>query len=287
MRVCQHLNKPDEEVRTRILASILRANLERSISAALHTKGIAVIPAGPRRDPDAGMIGSVSAWYPLQLFPDDDARMLSTLAILYGEYFLQGIFYQPIVHSGLNVYLTLQVAQAFLYAGDAERFWQILRDVSEKATPTYTYPEAIHPFTGGGAMGDGHHAWAAAEVALAVRNAFVLERWTGVNPHHTVTLLGGIPRILFDSRKEFGIKNAPVPEGSIDLVVSPGNREATITIAFQRQGFVPPGFWYVSLPGDATAVRVGGGPVMPLDPAGKRHQVAVPAVSGLITCSFS
>ncbi len=286
-RVCQHLNKPDEAARARMLASMLRADLERSISAAMHTKGIAVIPAGPWRTPDAGMIGSVAAWYPLQLFADDDPRMHSTLAMLSGEWFLQGMFYQPIVHSGLNPYLSLQIAQAFLYAGDAERFWQILRDVSQKATPTLTYPEAIHPFTGGGVMGDGHHAWAAAEVVLAIRNAFVLERWTDVNPHHTVTFLGGIPRSLFDSRKEFGITNAPVPEGSIDLVVSPGTREATITIAFHRRGFVAPGSWYVSLPGDATAVRVGGGPVMPLDPTGKRHQVAVPAESGLITCSFS
>jgi hypothetical protein len=46
-------------------------------------------------------------------------------------------------------------------------------------------------------MGDGHHAWASAEVTLAIRNAFVLERWMLMNRHHTLTLLGGIPQELF------------------------------------------------------------------------------------------
>jgi hypothetical protein len=46
-------------------------------------------------------------------------------------------------------------------------------------------------------MGDGHHAWASAEVALAIRNAFVLERWMLMNRHHTLTLLGGIHQELF------------------------------------------------------------------------------------------
>jgi hypothetical protein len=47
--------------------------------------------------------------------------------------------------------------------------------VAELASPTGQWPEAIHPFTGGGCMGDGQHGWAAAEWVLMIRNLFVRE----------------------------------------------------------------------------------------------------------------
>jgi hypothetical protein len=43
------------------------------------------------------------------------------------------------------------------------------------ATPTFTWPEAIHPQLGGGCMGDGHHGWAAADFLSLVRNLLVRE----------------------------------------------------------------------------------------------------------------
>jgi len=284
VRICQIVGKPDEEVRTRMLASILRADLERSIAVAMQSQGISVIPPGPRRKADAGTIGSLAAWYPLQLLAPNDVRMQATVSTLVENWFLQGMFYQPIVHSGLNAYLSLHVAQAYLYSGNGERFWQILKDVCQKTSPTYTYPEAIHPFTGGGSMGDGHHAWASAEVVLAIRNAFVLERWTVMNRHHTLTFLGGIPRELFDEGEELGIRNAPVPEGFIDIAVSPKGREITIAIEFRKAGFVPEGAWCLSLPSEVESASSEGGKAFPLEPTGGRQRVAIPARTQRITC---
>ena len=43
------------------------------------------------------------------------------------------------------------------------------------ASPTGQWPEAIHPLTMGGCMGDGQHIWAAAEWLMFVRNLFVRE----------------------------------------------------------------------------------------------------------------
>jgi hypothetical protein len=43
------------------------------------------------------------------------------------------------------------------------------------ASPTGNWPEAAHPFSGGGCMGDGQHGWAAAEWVMLVRNMFVRE----------------------------------------------------------------------------------------------------------------
>jgi hypothetical protein len=78
------------------------------------------------------------------------------------------------IHSGINAYLTLDLAQTLLRAGDP-RFADLLRRVAELASPTGQWPEAIHPSTLGGCMGDGQHGWAAAEWIMMIRNCFVRE----------------------------------------------------------------------------------------------------------------
>ena len=78
------------------------------------------------------------------------------------------------IHSGINAYLTLDLAQTLLRAGDA-RFMGLIRRVAELASPTGQWPEAIHPQTLGGCMGDGQHGWAAAEWVMMIRNCFVRE----------------------------------------------------------------------------------------------------------------
>lgn len=88
--------------------------------------------------------------------------------------FQQGGFFQEMIHSGINAYLTLDLAQTLLRAGDP-RFGQLVRSVADLASPTGQWPEAIHPQTLGGCMGDGQHGWAAAEWIMMMRNCFVRE----------------------------------------------------------------------------------------------------------------
>ena len=78
------------------------------------------------------------------------------------------------IHAGINPYLTLHMAQVLLRAGDP-RYLELMDTVAALATPTGQWPEAIHPRTRGGCMGDGQHVWAAAEWVLMVRNCFVRE----------------------------------------------------------------------------------------------------------------
>ncbi len=150
----------------------------RCIEASLkttagQTKGN-VMPASPHRRMDAGAIGSLAVGYPLQLFSAQDPRLLNTAEFLFRDCFVHGGFYQEISHSGINVYLTLHVAQVFLRAGDP-RFFDLMNAVAALATPTGQWPEAVHPRTKGGCMGDGQHIWAAAEWILMIRNCFVRE----------------------------------------------------------------------------------------------------------------
>ncbi len=154
------------------------ADLFRAIEAAIEGSGPYrrrhAIPASPYRRMDAGAVGSLVADYPLQIYAPGDRRILNTVAFLRRNCFRQAGFFQDMVHSGINAYLTLAIAQSLLRAGNPE--WaDLMRVTAGFASPTGQWPEAIHPATHGGCMGDGHHVWASAEWVMMIRNAFVRE----------------------------------------------------------------------------------------------------------------
>ncbi len=148
-----------------IWQSIDRIPLQRSQGA---------IPASPYRRLDAGAIGALVVDYPLQLLAPEDARIRKTAEFMMQNCLHTGAFFQDMIHSGLNPYLTLAIAQTLLRGGDM-RFRELVLRVAEIASPTGQWPEAVHPFTGGGCMGDGQHGWAAAEWIMMLRNMFVRE----------------------------------------------------------------------------------------------------------------
>ncbi len=158
----------------RMHASAFAEAIERSLQRLPDIPGMPAIPAAPKRRMDAGAIGSVASSYPLQLCEPSDERLLGTLEFLLSSSFHHHGFFQDMIHSGVNAYLTLHVAQALLRANDM-RYQDLLREVMRLASPTGHWPEAVHPHTGGGCMGDGHHAWAAAEFVAMIRNCFVRE----------------------------------------------------------------------------------------------------------------
>ncbi|MBV8560051.1 MAG: hypothetical protein JO050_04720 [Acidimicrobiia bacterium] len=156
----------------------LRADLERSLELVAEGLGVRSIPAGPRRRPDPAMVGALVACAPLGLLPADDPAIVATLDAV-REFCLGDAFYQSIAHTGLGTYLTLQLAFVELEQGD-RRALDRLRWLQSAASPTYTWPEAIHPQLGGGCMGDGHHGWAAADFLSMVRNLLVRDVDTGL-----------------------------------------------------------------------------------------------------------
>ena len=177
------------------LLSAIDASLERTDAA----RDQYAFPAAPERRMDAGAIGSLVASYPLQLVAADDERMENTLDFLMHHCLVQGGFFQDMIHSGINAYLTLHLAQALLRRGGSEWFG-LVQSVAKMASPTGQWPEAIHPRTLGGCMGDGQHAWAAAEWLMIIRNIFVREEGN-------MLLLGsGIPVewLCADHQLQFG-----------------------------------------------------------------------------------
>lgn len=210
-----------------------RKAIDRAVECARRERNTAGIPAGPLRGVDCGMIGSCIALYPLQLSESRDARVRATLETLEAKFFSGGMFLQNFIHSGWNAYLSLHVAHAWLYMGERDRFWRILESVASHASPTGTYPEAIHPRTGGGAMGDGHHGWAAAEIALAVREAFVYDRAGDGTDVPTLVLLSGIPAEWFRGNAPFSIRNAPVAGGRASFAAAREGNQWTIAVSLE------------------------------------------------------
>jgi hypothetical protein len=151
------------------------ATIERSFPCGPQRRFPGAIPASPKRRMDSGAVGSLVADYPLQLFGPGDERILRTADYLRDHSSHGGGFFQNMIHSGINAYLTLHLAQVRLRAGDHEAAWRLMDTVAALASPTGQWPEAIHPRTGGGCMGDGQHMWAACEWAMMVRNCFVRE----------------------------------------------------------------------------------------------------------------
>ncbi|MGD9308413.1 MAG: hypothetical protein PVG51_04705 [Desulfosarcina sp.] len=155
-------------------ASVFRQRILESIADIPENKAKGAIPASPYRRMDAGAVGSLVADYPLQVTRPNDPMIMNTVAYLMDNCFHSGAFFQDMIHSGLNAYLTLAIAQTLLRAGDPT-YRQLIRATADLASPTGQWPEAIHPFTKGGCMGDGQHGWAAAEWLMMMRNLFVRE----------------------------------------------------------------------------------------------------------------
>lgn len=157
-------------------AAAMWRDVEQSLARTADRLGNAAIPAGPRRRIDPGLIGSLAACWPLGLMPADDKRIVATADVLRDRFTLADgrAFFQGISHTGLGTYLTMQLAAVELAAGDP-RCLDRLAWMLEVATPTWTWPEAVHPQLSGGCMGDGHHGWAAADFLSFVRMLLVRE----------------------------------------------------------------------------------------------------------------
>jgi len=202
-------------------AERFRESVENSLAGVALRTGRPGMPASPYRRLDSGAVGSLSAGYPLQIFDPCDMRLLDTAEFLLSRCMVNGGFYQDIIHSGVNPYLTLHVAQVLLRAGDG-RYRGLVRTVARLASPTGQWPEAVHPRTGGGCMGDGHHAWASAEWVLMIRNMFVREEG-----EHLVLASGIFPEWL-EAEGPISFGPAPTSFGEVRVEILRRGRRAEV-----------------------------------------------------------
>ena len=216
------LDEPDAAEEFERDAEDLERAITRSLERVAERLDQPAMPASPYRRVDAGAIGSLAAGYPLRIFAADDPRLTATVEFLLGASFIQGGFFHDVVHSGINPYLTLHVAQVLLRAGDP-RFHDLMDRVAALATPTGQWPEAIHPRTGGGCMGDGQHVWAAAEWVLMVRNCFVREE------DDRLILASGIRPAWLRGPEALSLGPTPTPWGPLSLKIEPSGNKVSVS----------------------------------------------------------
>lgn len=247
-------------------AETLRRDILRALSRQAEWTGRGEILAGPLRHTDCGMVGSVCAWYPLQLFAPSTPAMEATVTTLCRDSCREGMYFQDFIHSGMNAYLSFQLAQGLLFQGKREEFWRMACSTLAHATPTFTFPEAIHPATGGGVMGDGHHGWAAAELVSALRNAWVMERWNMPGGTHELEFLGGIPVDWFLSGTACSFTNVPVFGGKLDISFTSTPHAVEFTAMPRPAGGTRlfPRRWLLSLPAHVSAAHTPEGEPLPV-----------------------
>ncbi|MFD1216573.1 hypothetical protein [Microbulbifer celer] len=218
--ICQRESHPQDAETFQSQADDFMLTVDESLRQCQERLGRPAMPASPNRRLDAGAIGSIAAGYPLKLFPENDPRLLDLVEFLMEKCFVSGGFFQDMIHSGINAYLTIHVAQVLLRAGD-RRCIDLMRNVAKLASPTGQWPEAIHPHSFGGCMGDGQHAWAAAEWVTMQRNCFVREEGD------VLILASGLPEEwLRDSNAQEPIQFGPAPThfGPISIEITPGKK---------------------------------------------------------------
>lgn len=137
------------------------------------------LPSSPYRKPDSASIGNLVAVSPLDLVSADALWVKPTVDYLMEHNLRKGLFFQKIIHTGLNAYLTVQLARVLIALGD-RRAVDLIHSLLQAGAPTYTWPEAVHPATMGGCMGDGDHGWAAAEVLMLLRETLIRETGDGL-----------------------------------------------------------------------------------------------------------
>jgi hypothetical protein len=241
--LCEGLDALKEAERFRSEAERFLAAIERCLAKVETRNGHRGMPASVYRRMDSGAIGSLAAGYPLQIFDPQDRRLIDTAGFLMDKCRVKGGFFLDIIHSGINPYLTLHLAQVLMRAGDP-RCHELVRAVASQASATGQWPEAIHPRTMGGCMGDGNHVWAAAEWVLMVRNSFVREEGD------RLILGSGISPDWCRPSEPIFFGPAPTSFGTVKVTIHPG--QSQIEVAWEGAWRKTEPAIVVALPGTAT-----------------------------------
>ncbi|MDR1996883.1 MAG: hypothetical protein LBQ83_00950 [Candidatus Margulisbacteria bacterium] len=220
IQACGEMHKKGHSL-TRGLQQLTEA-VDTSLRYAEARLGLPIMPISPSRRMDSAAVGCLAAYYPCRVYKPDDPRLLNTVKYLHEKCFIHGGFFHDVNHSGYGTYLTMHIAQCYIGQRSA-RALDILDWVLSAASPTYCWPEAIHPRTMGGTIGDGHHGWAAADICLLLRNMLFLEE------ADTLVITPVVPVSWYRGQK-FSVSNAATYFGQLSYAVESTVRGATLTL---------------------------------------------------------
>lgn len=222
--------------------------LKKSVVESLKSNEYFVLPSAPSKALDSGMIGSLAAIYPLQILDWQSEAFVKSLNYVHENYFRKNLFFQDIIHSGGNPYITMQIAHSYLFQGKQNLFNKIFNNVISWASPTLNYPEAIHTLTDGGVIGDGHHGWAAAEVLSSVRDMFVFEKNYYSKKSIELILLSGVSKEWFLTNKEISLKKINLLCGTISISCKMTSHKIELNVDYLSNKIYEQEFMIITLP---------------------------------------
>jgi len=209
----------------RALADTYRHDIKKVMRTAMDLNS-GSLPASVYRQTDSASIGNMIAVAPLDLFPADSAWVRKTAEHLIQHSLHQNMFFQKIIHTGLNTYLSIHLAHVLMLRGD-QRWREIHHSVLQHASATYTWPEAVNPRTGGGCMGDGDHGWAAADV-------FHLKKRMLTDSHHGQIILGAGVDSAWIEQGKIAVADAPTLFGNVNWSLQKNNETLEISWKITR-----------------------------------------------------
>lgn len=218
-----------------------REDLASSMEWAYRKNGSRALPCSPYRAPDSAAIGNLVGVSPLMVMGPEEPWVRGTVDFLAESNLRDGLFFQRIIHTGLNPYLSAQLARVMMALGD-NRWRGILDALMRHASPTWTWPEAMHPRMAGGCMGDGDHGWAAAEFVNLVRDILVREAGG------CLLLLHDAPEDWFSQGMRLEVRRAPTLHGTVDFAVRMGPEGVAISWKLKRAGHQDPAPVRIALP---------------------------------------
>ena len=207
----------------------LRNRLASAWATDMAALGREALVGAPGRGIDLGMIGTLVAWFPLELVPADSPLLEGSMSALEESLFYKGALMVNTGHSGWGTYLNMRVAGCRLLQG-SPKGWSMMKWLLSHASPTYNWPEAIHPKSGGGSAGDGHHGWASAEWLMLVRALLLRES------ERSIMLAPGIPSEWLMPAGEIRVEGAPTRFGPLTYSVEWGDEGSNLRVRTDRKG---------------------------------------------------
>lgn len=226
-----------------------RVDVQDAMSHAMEQSGGAALPPSPYRKVDTASIGTLVAISPLDLFSRHDSWVAPTVEALCAGNLIDGLFFQSIIHTGFNTYLSLQLARVLLCQGD-KRCHHIVDAVLKLGRGVHAWPEAAHPITKGGCMGDGDHGWAAAEFINVIRNLFVMEEGG------RLVLAKGMRPAWIMSGRVMAIAGASSRYGTLSWELKAQGNRLHLAYSLKRQGLQHPAPLIFCLPQGIGAITV-------------------------------
>ncbi len=243
------LGRTREVARLEILLADYRTDVEASMQEAFRRAEVQGLPCSPYRDLDSAAVGNLVGIAPLGVVDPDAPWVAGTLEFLARNNLHDGLFLQKIIHTGLNSYLSAQMARALLVRQDPRAF-EMLEALLRHGGPTLAWPEAIHPRTGGGCMGDGDHGWAASEFLNLIRDLLVREE------KGEVLLCSGVTARWFTLGAVLGVTDAPTLHGTVSYRIQVEPEGLKVKWSCRRQVHQDPATIVLCMPAASPQKRV-------------------------------